>query len=232
MTRLFHYEAQQPLVPHNNYVVFDIETAARPGHEAFVEMPEAPGNLKDPVKVRAAIEKKMQDQFARVPLDPNLCRIVALGVYDPQDDGFKEFICTNDDEERHALSYLWSKARPSGFKRRPLIGFCCKTFDVPVCLRRTQLLGMPAPDIKLNRHDRDYVIDLHQLLTFDIYNENGVMRRRLKNFCTLFGVPEFDDCDGADIAALVAVGNMDEVRKHVRADVERTFMLAQKMGVI
>lgn len=216
----------------DNYVVFDIETAGREGVDHLIPEPEAPGNIKDPAKIAAAIEAKREEQYNRLALDMNLNRIVALGIFQPGYDEVQSFICRDEDEERMALSFLWNAFQPDLKRKSPLIGFCNKRFDVPVCLRRTQLLGMKIPVIDMGKYRNMDIIDLFDILTFDIYNESGVMKRRLKNFCTLFGIPEMDDCDGANIGELVKAGQWGDVRKHVVADVERTRLLAERIGVI
>lgn len=221
-----------PKAARNKYVIFDIETMGRGNVDHLIPEPTAPGNVKDPAKVEAAIEAKRKEQYDRLALDMNLNRIVALGMYQPEHGEVRSFVCRDEDEERMALSFLWNAFQPDLKGKSPLIGFCNKRFDVPVCLRRTQLLGMAPPNIDTGKYRNNDVIDLYDILTFDIFNESGVMKRRLKNFCTLFGIPEVDDCDGAEIPELVEAGNWDEVRKHVVADVERTRLLAERIGVI
>lgn len=227
----FDYVKAQRQVAQERYLVFDIETVGRDNVGGFIPEPEAAGTIKDPKKIAADIEKKRIAQLDKIGLDMNLNRIVALGVKHAQLRDPLVYICKNEDDERIALAMLWNQYHPTYDVKNKLVGFHCKGFDVPVCVRRTQLLGLPTPLLDTGRYSKD-VIDLHEVLTFGIFQESGVMKRNLKNFCDLFELPTYDDCDGADIAELVAAEKWDEVKKHCAADVMRTEALALRLGVI
>lgn len=218
------------------WLVFDIETAAREGVEEFIPEVTAPGNVKDPVKVAAAIEAKQQEQIEKLSLDMNLNRIITISFITHEMSEPMTLIATSEDEECEALSLFFHNFAPAGIAHNlPLIGFAIKNFDIPVCLQRARLLGMPAPRLNLAKWSNPHIHDIQEDLNFDgltKYGDSGVMKRRLKNYAALFGCPEFDDCDGADVAELLADGKIDEVKKHCEADVLRTQFLAKMLGVI
>ncbi len=58
------------------------------------------------------------------------------------------------------------------------------------------------------------------------------MRRSLHAFCKRFGIPVTDTISGADIPALVAAGEWDQVKAHCISDVEATLALARRLGVV
>jgi len=208
-------------------LVVDIETAAHPDADQWLDQPEADKRLTDPVKVAASIAEKAQQQRERASLDPNVGRIVALGLWDATG-GTRSFVCQTEAEEAKALAHLWDE-----YKWAQLVTFNGLKFDLRYCVRRSQLLGVAHPQLSLSRWSKDAICDLYAELTFgDGQYDQGVMRRTLKAFARRFGVPVPADVDGAEIPALVAEGRWDAIRQHVENDVVMTARLAQRLGVI
>ena len=58
---------------------FDIETAANPENLALMPEPKAPGNIKDPVKIAAAIAEKKQELIDMAALDPDYGKVLSIG---------------------------------------------------------------------------------------------------------------------------------------------------------
>jgi hypothetical protein len=242
------------------YLVFDIETSPRdeaipylPAPDPEPELgpePEADKRLTDPVKIAADLEKKRAKAAAdlehrreeairkqasrinRLSLDMNGCRIVALGW---QDETMTEpaVMLTSITEERAMLAAFWIHG-----KGRTLVGFRSRSFDLPIILQRSRLLGVPvppwrellAPYGRARRH-----VDLYDEATFDgIRSDNG-LPRGLQDWGDphLFntGIPK-DDCGGADIAALVAAEDYVAIGLHCCRDVARTVALARALEVI
>lgn len=221
----------------SNWLIVDVETTGRAGIEHLLETPEAAGNLKDPEKIAADIAKKVIERDSKLALDSCLNRIVAISVYAPKMDGLPiTYIPRNEDEERVALSLVWNLVQPDySFPRRTIMGFHARSFDVPVMLQRTRLLGMAEPAIDYGRYSKS-IVDLAEILAFgDPRWEPGsqLMRRKLKNYCSLFQIPQCeDDCDGSDIPNLIAAGELERVRQHCQADVLRTYNLARRLNVL
>jgi hypothetical protein len=209
------------------FICFDLETAPRDDIDGFIPTPEAARNLKDPVKIAADLEEKRAEQLAKLGLDWNLNRIVAIGW---QTELMTEPRCYlfPDAAEDTLLSLFWDAA-----KGHRLIGFKARTFDVPVLIQRSRLLGVAYRSVNLARFGRGEVTDLSDMLTFDDAPCTYVMRRTLTNFCKLFGVDCPDDpVEGKDIAALVQAGEWEVVRHHVKVDVLKTVGLARRLNVI
>ena len=200
-------------------LIFDLETAPLEDAAEYLEPASAPANYKDPEKIAAYIADKDRDALAKAALDPDLCRIVAIAVT-----GHQVRLCTTPDEEADALSWFWEMAR-----RSRLIGFNCLDFDCPVLLRRSLYLHV-TPTITvsdLNKYRMGKVVDLMQVLSF-----GGKLKyRSLAFYCRRLGITVQDEIHGADIGALVEAGDWDGVESHVRADVEKTSLLARRMGI-
>lgn len=219
-------------------IVADIETAPHACAPEFLEPLnlegiKAAGNLKDPEKIKADIEKRRADaavehatKLGRAALDWNVSRIVALAW---SIDGETVIVkpCANEDEERDALYVFWRDA-----KGRDILGYRVRTFDVPTLVQRSRLLGVPHRTPNLARYGKGSVIDLFDILTFDDSRAELVMPRKLKTFARRFGLTVNDDIDGASVPQLIADAKWDEVISHVTSDVRLTIELARRIGVL
>jgi DNA polymerase elongation subunit (family B) len=211
------------------YLILDLETAPLPNVADYLDPVEAARNLKDPAKIQADIEKRTQDQLENCGLDWNLNRIVCLGAWPVEQEVPAVWICEDEQAERAALEKLVAHlATP----RPDILGFCVRKFDVPVILQRARYLGVKMPRISLKRYDNPHVCDLYDILTFDEQPATSVMRRSLESFCRRFGIEVVDEHSGKDVAALVAAGDYQAVSHHCRADLHRTRLLAERLGVL
>lgn len=241
------------------WMAFDLETAGREDVIAYLpepepdEEPEADGRLKDPDKILADIERKRaklalerarkwEARIARLSLDPNGCRILALG-WQAEDDS-QPRVHDAEGDEYYALTGFWMLAR-----NRTLIGFRSRTFDLPVIIQRSRLLGVTVPPLRRVASGRfekawrllvppygrsePHHVDLYDEWTLDGLITRGEVPNNLTTVCKQLGIdiPD-DDAKGKDIAALLAAGNLEAVRQHCARDVERTVALARKLGVI
>ena len=201
-------------------LVFDIETAPLPDAAEYVEPVSAPSNYKDPAKIADYIAEKTAEQVGRCSLDPDLCRIVAIGWWleaDPQPIALH----AGADEEADMLRAFWAVA-----KDRHFVGFNCLGFDLPVLLRRSLYLGIPTPNLAIDKYRHAGITDLQMVLSF-----NGALKVHGLSFYTRrFGFDVPDQLTGADIATAVDEGRWADVDAHVRADVQKTALLAAKCG--
>ena len=203
-------------------ICFDLETYPIDGAEAFLDEPTAPSNFKDPEKIAAYIAEKKAIELSRCALDPDLCRIVAIGWQMEGEAKRVGHVIADPRDEYDAVLAFWLENN-----RFHLVGYNCLGFDLPVLMRRSQYLGVPAPSIAIDKYRHPQVTDLQQVLSF-----NGARPfRSLSFYCRRFGIDVPDPVKGADIGALVAAGQWDDVRSHVLADVEKTARLASKLGL-
>lgn len=214
------------------HLILDLETAPLPNAADYLDPVTAAKNLVDPVKIKTDIERRTQDQINDAGLDWNVNRIVCVGLWGQDYSGPQTFTAADEDQERTILAI--AAARIDGaarLSRATIVGFCCRRFDVPVLLQRARYLGVTMPRISLKRWDNPHILDLYDVLTFDDQPCTSVMRRSLTSFCRRFGIDVSDASTGQDVAALVAAGDWAAVEAHCRADVERTRLLAERLGV-
>lgn len=203
-------------------IVLDIETVASPDVESFLDPVKAPANYKDPEKIAAYRAEKLSDMVARAALEPDLCEVLAIGF--TLDEG--QTIASKTRESMSEAELITAAWRAIG--EHQIVGFNSLGFDLPVLIRRSQLLGLKFDMPMLDRYRTPHV-DLMQKLTF-----NGALTYRpLTFYCRRFGlrVPE-DDVTGADIAQLVIDGNWKAIDNHVRSDVAKTTALANRLGLL
>lgn len=201
-------------------IVLDIETVGDPGVADLLDPVSAPANYKDPQKIADYIAEASKKQIENAGLEADLCEIVAIGLLIEGRDGEPIVMTRGDRTEGKLIHAAWK-----AIETRSVIGFNSLSFDLPVLIRRSQLLGIPVPDVNLDRY-RSPHIDLKQRLSF-----NGVITwRSLKFYARRFGIPCHDQTDGAQIAALVAAGNWQAVADHCRSDVKLTAQLAARLG--
>ena len=203
------------------FCVFDIETAPLADAEGYLPPAKPRANMKDPVKIAADIAEKTASQLERAALDPDLCRIVAASW---ECDGQAESaVCEDIPQERVLLERFWRQSQGA-----TLVGFNCLSFDLPVLLRRSLYLGVRAPFLSLNKYRPGTIVDLMQVLAY----QGTLTYRSLGFYCRRFGITVPDAVTGAEISALVAAGEWQQVHDHVRADVAKTTELARCVGVL
>lgn len=201
-------------------LVFDIETAPLPEAADYIESAEAPSNYKDATKISEYIAAKNAEQIEKCGLDVDLCRIVAIG-WQLETDPEPSTALVSDATEALMLTRFWREVGD-----RHLVGFNCLGFDLPVLLRRSLYLGVPAPRIQIDRFKHPQVTDLMDELSY-----GGKLRLRgLSFFCRRFGIDIADPMTGADIAQAVRENRWADIEAHVKADVEKTAALANKLG--
>lgn len=232
--------------------VIDIETVTLGDAEQYLDPLEpiappdlslitAAKNLVDPAKVAADIEKRQQaaveahreqcqqqeqkrrELLDRCALDPDLCRIVALGVMREDWDKPMVMVPRTAEEEAAVLIQFWRE-----LDNRVTIGYNHVGFDLPILLRRSLYLGVQAPMLNLDKY-RSPHIDLQQRLSL-----NGTKPYRALNwYCKRFGLDvPCDEHSGKDIGQLVTEGKWTDVAAHCRADVLKTRALAERMGIL
>lgn len=203
-------------------IVIDLESVASPDAAAMLDPVRAPSNWKDPAKIAAYVAEKQAEQVSKAALEPDLCEVVAIGIRSHYD-GLLQAVTRGEYAEAELLERVWV-----ALGDRAIIGYNCLSFDLPVLIRRSQLLGVKYPSLNLDRFRTPHV-DLMQKLSFNgalTFRSLAFYKRRFK-----LDVPE-DPYSGADIAGLVAAGNWQAVADHVRCDVQTTAALAQRLGYL
>lgn len=211
-------------------LVFDVETAGLPNATDYLDPVQPDSRLVDPVKIAKSIQDKEEERLEKLGLDWNVGRIVALGWTKdgtPQTATFK-----TEDEERLGITGFWAAYKNEDKHGPRLCGFAAYGFDIPYLIQRSRYLGVTVPPVDRRKYDNRDLVDLFQLLTFDNAQATSAMSRSLKSFCRRFGIPVDDDVSGKDIAALIAADNWAAVEAHCASDVQATYALAKRMGVL
>lgn len=200
-------------------LVFDIETIPLPDAVRYIESAEAPSNYKDPEKIAAYIAAENAKALDRCGLDVDLCQICAIGVQGEWDEAPRVRVGL---DERDGIEWFWREVASAH-----LVGFNCVTFDLPVLLRRSLYLGIPTPDIALDKYRHPRVTDILQVLSY----HGAIKMRGLSFYAKRFDLGYEDDITGADIARLVAAEDWPSVIFHVTKDVQKTAALAGQLGL-
>ncbi len=247
---------------HARSICVDLETVPIGLAGDFIDPPALPDmpdleaigparNLKDPEKIAedmarrrlAAVDKFKLDsakamagyaeRLQNCSLDPDLCRIVALGWLRVGIDVEPRVLtCRDEYEENYALTEFWTAARrPYGGGVFPLVTFNGLKFDLPVLMRRSLYLGIPHPFMNIDRY-RTTHLDLWQRLSYN----GAISAHSLRFYAKRFDLPvDPDPVKGEDIAELVKVGSdvcWRAVQNHCASDVKTTYHLAVRLGLI
>lgn len=226
---------------------FDCETYRIPNAAEFLEPVEAEpvkadGRLTDQAKIAADLAKKEAAEAERVrvatqkqlddcSLNPFLARIVALGWSWANEDVVTVKLAATESAEATLLTEFWQMVFDPLSGVMPLVGFKSRSFDLPLMVTRSMLLGIKAPPINLDRWRSphpDVERELSQQEAIKFPKGQGSLRW----FAKRFGLPMDDAFSGSEIAQLVESGNWDAVTSHCAWDVRTTKAIAARIGLI
>jgi len=96
-------------------LVFDIETYPIDGAADYLEPVSAPSNYSKPEAIASYIAKETANQLSKCALDPDLCRIVALGAYRSDSDWAVD-VARDERDEAVALAAFWESLQRPEFR--------------------------------------------------------------------------------------------------------------------
>jgi hypothetical protein len=207
-------------------LIVDIECVGIDTASDYLEPIEAPSNYKDAAKIDAYIKEATQKAIDRCALDPDLCRIVALGSGEI-DGPDSVIICRDEETEAAALEALGKRILNAAGVTRTVVSFNGFGYDLPVLMRRAQYLGVNFPVLNVDKY-RSPHIDLMQVLSF----RGAIKPHSLRFYASRFGMAINDPHTGAEIAELVKAGDWKAVAEHCLADLAQTRFIAQKLKLI
>jgi len=187
----------------SGFVVLDIETVGCVDAGDYLSPVVPPANYKDAEKIAAWCAEKQAERISKAAVEPDLCELVAVGW---QIAGNATFCATSEvNPEIELLRAAWE-----AINSRIIIGFYSLSFDLPVLIRRSQLLSV----------------------RFVMPNLDKITSRSLSFYCKRFAIASDDTTTGADIGSMVAAGDWAGVEAHCRADVDKTAALARRLGYL
>ena len=209
-------------------VYLDTESAPLPDAEAM--LPEFTYNkgTKDEGLRQEQIAEKRATALAKAALDPDLCRIVALGSWWDYEPEPALVLCHDESQEAAALAEFWETYRTIRHEHpyTVIVGSNLLGHDLPIMVRRSLYLRVEVPMLERGKYRHRDVIDLKSLLCDDEW----LAWRSLDYYVRRFGcdVPH-DPIDGSQIPALVAAGDWLAVHNHLRIDLLKVRALAQRV---
>ena len=208
--------------PPSEFLIIDLETVAIGGADAYLEPIEPPSNYKDPEKIAAWIADARQKQIARMALDLDLARVVAIGYQRTSLPTVGAMICRTETDE--AAFYRMFRDQLEGMR---LLTYNGAPFDLPLLVRRFRYLGLAPLQLELDRYRTPH-LDLYDHLTL----RGRVSAHKLGWYDKRFGHTYPDTIDGSAIAQAATDGRWDAIEAHVMADVRRIYNLARFLGVV
>jgi predicted PolB exonuclease-like 3'-5' exonuclease len=207
--------------------LLDLETSGLDEAREWVDPLSAPSNYKDEAKKATYIAEAEAERAERFALDPDCCRIVALGYHDIGHGDPTVFLCSSEFEEREQLKLFWESYRTTETR---LIGFNSFRFDLPVIVMRSIYLSVKHPVLTFAPAWKAYPhVDLWEKLSL-----NGARKdvKSLRFYAKRFGIPIYDDISGKDVAAMVKAGEWEKIHNHCLFDLDLTRALAERLGVL
>jgi predicted PolB exonuclease-like 3'-5' exonuclease len=222
-------------------IVFDLET-----------VPDlAVGRLllsADASESDEAIRLQLGQRYARDGADPKLAfikiplqRIVCIGaLYADRADRNSHWNVTRfgaaHTGARNEIDLVRSFVESFNSHPAPqLIGFNSSSFDLPVLRYRAFHLSVAIPELhRSNGRDYWYRFGRHHMDLCDLLSNFGASAKpSLNELAALSGIPgKASGLDGAQVEAMVAADQLDQVANYCETDVLTTYLLFLRYGMI
>lgn len=201
-------------------IIFDIETAPVSAEEAEKLAPvfEAPGNIKDPDKIKSAIAEKKAAWLDRLALDATTGGVCAIGLI--TETGETVMTLTSESSEDVVIRSFWL-AFLAHYRDCPFVGFNIFGFDLPFMIRRSWKLGIEVPEgVRTGRYFSQSFVDLMEVYQLG----NREQRISLDNLSKFLGVGQKSG-NGKDFHLLPP----DKQREYLAHDLALTKACADKL---
>lgn len=217
-------------------IVFDIETGPLPDDQLEKVKPEfkAPGNLKDPAKIEAAIREKEQEWRDNAALSAVTGHVLAIG-YTNERGGIATIVVGDNIEQADGsfktvdecllLQGFWGSFQARQQTSVRFVGFNIFGFDLPFMIRRSWMLGIPVPyNVRKGRYWSERFVDLRESWQLGDRMASG----SLDVIARAFGVGEKNG-SGADFAKTLKV-DRHAAAAYLENDVNLTRLVDQRMN--
>jgi predicted PolB exonuclease-like 3'-5' exonuclease len=209
--------------------IFDIETVGHPDAHKWVDpITKAPGNYKNQEAIDKFIAEATAERQDRFGLDPDCCRIVALGYHDV---GYSDpivYLMRDEFEEREQLKLFWWTFDKHLTR---FVTFNGIKFDLPVLLMRSLYLDVDHPEIVIAPPWKTHHVDLWNKLSLDGARDSKTIHS-LSFYARRFGIGTLDKVKGSDIPKLVAEERWQEIHDHCLSDIGLTHALANRLKLL
>jgi len=205
---------------------FDIETGAAPDAEKFKPEFEAPGNIKDPVKIAAAIQDKENEWRDRLALSALTGQVLFCGFHDDERFWYGEVNAKTTEADLITAVFATLTAQMGDAVHGRVIGHNIKGFDLPFLIRRAWKLGVQVPlclSLTNGRYWDSKIVDTVELWGAGKYQDYV----SLDNLSKFLGVGAKNG-KGGDFAALFK-SDHDKAIEYAANDLELTRLCAKKM---
>lgn len=209
-----------------NKLFIDIETIPTSSNEAIdyvARKIEAPGNYKDPDKIKAYIDDKRDDTVARTSLSGLFGQVYMIG-YAFNDAPVDVIYEGNERDTLTAFDKLLDRNEYNDNKIL-YVGHNAQDFDIPFLSQRLMVNGF-KPLFNHNMKPWDMGVDD----TMKIFACGKRDMYALEALCITFGIetPK-NGIDGSMVAGLYAAGKHQEVMDYCKEDVRATRELYHKL---
>ena len=202
-------------------ICFDLETIADKSVIPLLPPVEADTRLKDPVKIKANIEKKEIDRIAKLGLDPTTARICCFGWFDS--DSNKSYHYILEDETAEAEKKLLQKSWDILSTGQHFATFNGNGFDVPMLLMRS-LINRVWPAVKIST--KKYTITNHTDCRAVLGNWDNYAKGTLDFYSRLLlGKTPKDGFDGSQVQDMWDMELFEDIGKYAEGDCEATFQI-------
>lgn len=206
-------------------IVFDIETAPLPDAELEQFMPkEWPlGNIKDPEKIKAAIEEKKKAWKEDAALRALTGRVLVIGMMI----GDTPVILSEPGTEATIIYEFWDAVRMSETNIHNIVGFNVKLFDLPFLMQRSWKWNLTIPmDLFDGRYFSRHVVDLRERWQCGDRQAPGSLDAIARHM----GIGAKSG-SGKDFAGLWDQ-DREKALQYIKNDLDLTSKIAHRMGIL
>jgi DNA polymerase elongation subunit (family B) len=201
-----------------DFLYFDIETIPAQADETrdwLVASVKAPGNLKDPAKIEAALAEKRAEAVSKSSFDGLAGHVCTIAWEGPDGEGIAH--ASDVSQERGVLEAFF-RAVPYQ-ARLTLVGHNVLGFDIPFLTRRALVLGVKLPQMACwPRNPRPWDKSVQD--TMQMFGGQDMVS--LDRACRALGIPGKDGFDGSQVAEAWANGEHERIMEYAADDVRRT----------
>lgn len=193
-------------------VFLDIETYGGKNQPTLDDI-SAPTNYKDPDKIKAYKEDKLNDAWRKQALDILKCEVICIGY--AIDDNPVEYVIGND--EKHVVEQFQSKLDSLNYVE--VIAYNGLRFDFPILNLRCLKYGMHTLRSLLPKDKREMgYTDVMIEVAGTLYGKDAFLK--MSEVAKFFGIESKTGMDGSMVHDEYIKGNIKGIAEYCMEDVE------------